>query len=404
MHTRINLAPRGVVAALLVAALAAAAATPARARRQEGAEGERRRAFELLQQGNAVAALPLLEKLSAAAPDDGQLMFLLGYAVLGRVKTLKDAEARKAARVRARALMLRARELGFDDPLMSSILESLPPGGGPDEVFSQNPQADAAMREAEAAFVQGKTDEALSAYQSALRHDPKLYEAALFSADMYLKKEQFDKAAEWYEKAIQIDPDRETAYRYSATPLMRQRRLDEAKARYVEAVVAEPYNRLTWAGLAQWAQAAKVTLAHPEIDIPAGVPADRAGPDPRLTADDGTPAWVAYRSARAVWRTQKFAKEFPAEKQYRHTLREEADALRAAVASVKQQQQDAQIKTLDASLARLVRLHDEGLLEAYVLLARPDEGIAQDYPAYRRANRDKLRRYLVEYVTAAARP
>ena len=409
MPTRKSLAPRGVVAAILVAALALAAAAHAHAARHQGDEAEQRRAVELIRQGNFVAALPLLEKLAAADPSDGQLTFFLGYAVLGQAKTLKDAEARRAARVRARSLMLKARELGYDDPLMRSILESMPPDGGPDAVFSRNPQADAAMRDAESAFVQGKTEEALAAYQSALRHDPKLYEAALFSGDMYLKKEQFDKAGEWYDRAIQIDPDRETAYRYSATPLMRQRKLDEAKARYVEAVIAEPYNRLAWAGLAQWARAANVQLSRPDIEIPTGFSAEgnkvTISLDPKLaTADDGTAAWVAYGLTRSVWHTAKFAKEFPAEKTYRHTLREETDALRSVVTSAKEQQQAGKVKALDPNLARLVRLHDEGLLEAYVLLARPDAGIAQDYPAYRKANRDKLRRYLAEYVTANARP
>ncbi len=43
-------------------------------------------------------------------------------------------------------------------------------------------------------------------------------------------------------------------------------------------------------------------------------------------------------------------------------------------------------------------LSDVGLLEAYVLLARADRGLAQDYPQYLQNNRDKLRRYVVEYV------
>lgn len=410
MHTRKNLARRAVRATLILAALSLAFATPARARRQDDdSAAERRRAVELLQQGNAVAALPLLEKLSAAAPEDGQLLFFLGYAVLGHARTLKEAEARKAARLRARALMLKAQELGFNDPLLRSVLESIPPGGGPDVVFSQNAQADAAMRDAEAAFVQGKFDEAIASYQAALRLEPRLYDAALFTGDMYTRKNEFDKAAEWYAKAVQIDPDRETAYRYSATPLMRQRRYDEAKARYIEAVIAEPYNRLTWVGLGQWARAADVELGHPNVEIPTGFSAEGGkmtiNLDPKLAMkDDGTAAWIAYGLTRSLWHSQKFAKEFPAEKAYRHTLREEAEALRAVVTSAKEQQKGGKVKTLDANLARLVRLHDEGLLEAYVLLARPDQGIAQDYAAYRKANRDKLRRYLVEYVTANPQP
>ena len=407
MHARPSLAPRLAPALLLLAALSLAAATPAPARRQ--GDDERRRAIQMMQRGNMIGALPILERLSAASPGDGELMFYLGYAVLGQTRTLKEAGARKAARLRARALMLKAQELGFDAPILRSTLETIPPGGGPDIVFSQNAEADAAMRDAEAAFVQGKTDEALAAYQRAHRADPQLYEAALFAADMLMLKGDFQPAADWYDKAIRIAPDRETAYRYSATPLMKQGRLDEAKARYIDAVIAEPYNRLAWAGLAGWAQAAGVTLGHVDIEIPAGFSAEGGkltiNLDPKAGAkDDGTAAWLAYGLTRSLWHTQKFAKEFPAEKQYRHTLREEADALRMVVTSAKGQQKEGKAKKLDPNLARLVRLHDEGLLEAYVLLARPDAGIAEDYADYRRANRDKLRRYLVEYVTAKARP
>jgi hypothetical protein len=37
-------------------------------------------------------------------------------------------------------------------------------------------------------------------------------------------------------------------------------------------------------------------------------------------------------------------------------------------------------------------------LESYILLARADEGLIRDYPGYLRANRAKLRRYVMEYV------
>ena len=67
---------------------------------------------------------------------------------------------------------------------------------------------------------------------------------------------------------------------------------------------------------------------------------------------------------------------------------------------VKQQLKDGKIKQLDPMIERLVRLHDQGLIEAYVLFARVDQGIAEDYPAYRKASRDKLRRYLLDHVSA----
>jgi hypothetical protein len=83
-------------------------------------------------------------------------------------------------------------------------------------------------------------------------------------------------------------------------------------------------------------------------------------------------------------------------------LKEEADALRAAIKSYEEQQKKA--KSTDPSLQLLAKLEKEGLLESYILLALPDEGIAQDYPDYRRTNLENLRRYVKQYVlTGGAR-
>jgi hypothetical protein len=46
----------------------------------------------------------------------------------------------------------------------------------------------------------------------------------------------------------------------------------------------------------------------------------------------------------------------------------------------------------------LIQVDHDGLLEPFVLLNRADRDIAQDYPAYRSAHRDKLYRYLDEVV------
>jgi hypothetical protein len=76
-------------------------------------------------------------------------------------------------------------------------------------------------------------------------------------------------------------------------------------------------------------------------------------------------------------------------------LAEEVDALRSVLSTATT---DKRTKNLSPSLAKLKKLDDDGLLEAYILMARPDEGIAQDHPAYLKHNRDKLRRYVNEYV------
>ena len=76
-------------------------------------------------------------------------------------------------------------------------------------------------------------------------------------------------------------------------------------------------------------------------------------------------------------------------------MAEEADALRSVITIATS---DKKVKTLSPSLAKLRKLNDEGLLEAYILLARADQGITADHPAYLKRDRDKLRRYVVEYV------
>jgi len=88
---------------------------------------------------------------------------------------------------------------------------------------------------------------------------------------------------------------------------------------------------------------------------------------------------------------------------YRHSLREEYQALSLVAESVEAQLKQGELKEsdLNKSIANLLKLHREGLLEAYILLVKPDDGIVRDYPEYRANNREKLRRYMNEYVTAA---
>jgi hypothetical protein len=188
---------------------------------------------------------------------------------------------------------------------------------------------------------------------------------------------------------------------------MRQRKTEAARDRYVEAFITEPYNRFAVAGLIQWGRATKTTLAHPEIDIPTNVSFDEKGnakvnldASALIGKDNGSFAWLSYGVTRTNWRKEKFAKTFPNEKTYRHTVAEEADALRSVISTATS---DKRIKSLSPSLAILKKLDEEGLLEAYLLIARPDEGIVQDHPAFLKQNRDKLRRYVIEYVAKGSK-
>ena len=67
------------------------------------------------------------------------------------------------------------------------MIESIPEDGGDDEKFSSKKEVDDAMREGEAAFTKNDMPKALEMYQRALMLDPKMYEAALYTGDVYFK-------------------------------------------------------------------------------------------------------------------------------------------------------------------------------------------------------------------------
>jgi len=372
----------------------------------EGLADLKAQAAALVKQTRLTEALPLLEKIVAAEPQNARMVFNLGFALIAKSMALADGPDRRALRVRARDAFIKAKELKINEPVVEALIQSLPPDGSPGAAFSENVEANALMVRAEGSFSQGNLDAALADYQKALQLDPKLYHAALFCGDVAMQKGDYNQAEIWYQKAITINPLKETAYRYSATPLMKQGKTDAARDRYVEAFIVEPYSRFARAGLIQWSQLTGTNIGHPEIDIPSKVTFDDKG-DAKIDLDasallggkdDGSFAWISYGATRSAWHKGKFAQTFPNEKSYRHSLPEEADALRSVIAMATSEKK---VKKLSPSLAKLKKLNDEGLLEAYVLLARADEGIAQDHPAYLKQNRDKLRRYVVEFVLTA---
>lgn len=367
-------------------------------------DAERQRAFTLFKEGNYVAALPLFEKLAARYPADAEVVETYGLVVVGQASSLKDATARKEARKRAREILLQAQKLGANSALLKVVLEGIPADGGEDTSFSARKEVDEAMHEGEQAFAKGDMPKALESYQRAFLLDPKLYEAALFIGDVYFATAEQKKASEWFARAAGINPDRETAYRYWGDSLMKQGRATEAGEKFVEAYIAEPYNRLPHAAFLSWAEKLNVTLSHPDVEIPTNVtPKSDTGNltitlDPKaLKKDDSSTAWMVYGFTRASWAQSEFAKNYPEEKMYRHSLKEEAAALRAAI-RVLDEKKLKDPKKVDPSLQIIARLDTEGLLEAFILLAVPDEGIARDFLPYRRSHLENLRRYVKLYV------
>lgn len=401
MPTNLNSSKIGILLLLLLATFATATAQgellPER-------DLDRQRAFQLYRGGKYAEALSYFEQLALKYPDDPAVIEALGMLVFTQSAYLKTPEQRKTARKRGRALLVQAQKLGANSTLLGAMIEGIPLDGGEDGSFSPKKEVNEAMHEGEAAFAKGEFTKALESYQRALLLDPTLYEAALFIGDVYFKTADQVKASEWFARAIQINPDRETAYRYWGDSLIKQGKVTEAGEKFVEAYIAEPYNRLARAGFVSWGDKVRVELSHPVVQIPTDITSKDKNTTITLDAnilgkDDkksgATAAWMAYGIIRASWQTE-FAKHYPDEKTYRHSLKEEAAALRGALEAVQNQKIDP--KNDDPSIKVLRQLNKEGLLEAYILLALPDEGIARDFPAYRKTNIEDLRRYVKQYV------
>ena len=396
---------------LLAAGLVIVFALSATAQTQNPAE--RQHAIEVYESQNLVAALPLLEKVALAYPNDPAVLSRLGFTLYANSTDEKDANKRTQMRQRALSVLRKSRSLGDDSNLTSVALEALESPDSSQVPFSQIQAADAAIREGESAFMRGDWDKAIAAYKRALEADPHSYSAALYAGDSEFKKAMnstdpqfrnmhFDASGVWFAKAIEINPNVETAYRYWGDALDAQGKTNDALVKFVDAIVAEPYSgRRAYVGLMQWSQRHKIQVGHPHIEPPSSATTQgnqtTINIDPRtLDSKDGSNEWLMYGITRAAWQTSEFARNYPNEQTYRHSLKEEVAALRMVAEACAKDVKSGKVKTLEPSLETLVKLNDGGLLEAFVLFARPDQGIARDYAAYRATNRDKLRRYWLE--------
>lgn len=360
------------------------------------AQAKRQAALSLFAQGKRLDALPLLEDLVQNSPKDPELLVVLAASLVDHAATLTDPEAAAKERFRARDLVQKGWELGNTSPLaenLRQLLGELPVNG--ELKFSDDPAVELVMNAGEAAFARRDFDEAIKDYSKALQLEPKNYTAALFIGNTYDKEGQYTAAANWYERAIQLDSNIETAYRYYADMLAKQGDMVKARAMLIHAAVAEPYNKIVWREIR-----ALAVINHTAFNIVyAGIPLVRAESPQQV--HDLAPAWLIYYRVKKEWQKGgKFEKQFP-QQTYRHSLAEETDALNATIAALEKLKADKKTADTvmgDPNASLLLKLHDAGALEAYVLFSLGDDDIAKDYLPYRAKNRDKLEAYMDKFV------
>ena len=365
---------------------------------------EAARADTLWTQGKKLDALPLYEDLAKAHPNEQVYFWRLADCLSAESVQLSDPAQVKAIRVRERDAAKRAIALGntFEYVRQMATLDPDKP------LFSGiDSPGKALLEEAEKAYTAGGFPAAMAKYEAAAEADGKLYEAPLFAGDTAYVQKDLPTAAHWFARAIAIDPDRETAYRYWGDAIFKLGNDPAAaKEKFIDAIVAEPYSKFAWQGLNQWAQIEKAVVLAPKIDRPAAPVVDPKNPkninvpmDFGATDDKqhpGASAWMIYSLYRASYRGGIFQKDFPNEKEYRHTLKEEDAALTMVANDIKEKKIDPSM--LDESLRNLMELSNAGMLDCWILINGADDGIAKDYDAYRGGHRQLLHDYMERFV------
>jgi tetratricopeptide (TPR) repeat protein len=347
------------------------------------------RAAQFYVSGQHLNDLPLVEELLREDPDDAGLLMMLADGLSYKANTNVSSEQALALLNRAREAAIRARQLGDNSEILNNLISRLTRPELAPTVFSADPAANHAMKDGEQALGSGDSDGALTCYTEALKIDPKLYLAALYLGDLYMKRDLVA-AAGWYGKALAINPGNFTVRLHWGGGLMTAGHVAEARDQFVEAFIDSPGTH-TWTALGNWARRANSKLSPPLIDRPQ-VRADSQVPD---AASGGI--WSAYTKVRAEWRQSRFTQRYPNATQYRRTLEEETEALRAVVAAPGSEDSSHP----NPQLTALKEMDKDGVLEAWVLFNTADAGIAKDYAGYREGHREQLRKYIEKYLIRA---
>ena len=374
----------GVLSSLSVSVLAQSGQTQDKA-------ALRAQAMEFTKQNRYLDAFPLLEKVAPLYPNDAEIWAHYGIAILVRSVTLNSNDERKTERIKGYNVLTKAKQLGTKNVVALNLLDQLSPDGGEDDNFRGDPEFEKNLREGEALFGRGEYEKAFAAYERAYKIDPKSYEAALFLGDSLYAQKKYKESEKWFAKAVEIDPNREQAYRFWGDALMYQNKPSEARDKFVDALIAEPNSRMTWDRLRRWVEESGESILPLQIIPPGGTPAGDVKIDEKLLkADDGTTSWKFYNETRKA--------QIIAKGSGRRTLAEEVAAYRKVAEAFRNDLKAGKIKYPDRSLTNLVKLDDEGIIEPYIFMVRFDEDIIADYDAYRVKNRDKLRKFIVEFL------
>lgn len=384
---------------LLLFALFSFSSEPTAAQSSADLAADRARAMNLVNENRYIDAYPVLEKVAALLPNDIDVWTHYGIAAAARSSILRDAKERKAQRKRAFDVLTKAKQLGTANVMALHILDQLPANGGDEDNFgSENPEVEKALREGEGHFGRGDYPKAHDSYAKAFKLNPKSYEAVLFLGDTFYAQKKYSESEPWFAKAVALDPNRELAYRFWGDALMSQNKVKEATGKFIDAFIADPYGRYAWENINKLTQKHGKQFNVATILPPGNRAFEELIVNPELlSSQDGTKFWLRYQEVRNSWKREMYKKDFP-DKPYRDSLKEGAAAIRAMAEAAASAINSGSLKNPHPSIVNAIELNNKGLIEPYVLIMMANEGIAEDYVSYRTSNRDRIRKYLSEYV------
>ena len=367
---------------------------------------EAARANGLYQQSQPLAALPLYQDLHTQRPQNPLYTERLAMGWIAAAGASTSPQEQAADRNRARALFLEAQAAGDHSDLLQVMLEKLGPAepasgtGGASTMSASDPRVPGGpFAQAELLFSKGDIQGAIALYQKSWQQHPDFYSAPLYAGDAEYKLNHYDQASVWFERAIAINTDIETAHRYWADCLMKAGKPQEARRQYIEAFIADPYSKGPRLAFRAWARIQNVPYIPPPIQLGARAESGANGGSTITLDQKLSPpfiaAWTTFALTATVWQRGEFAKRYPNEKVYRHSLAEESASLHAALKSLR----NASLPESgwDSTFRALADLEKDNMIECWILLDAPDNGTAQDYLAYRAAHRDLLRAYIEKY-------
>lgn len=397
------------LALALVCARLVCAQTPA-PHREANFDEEHTKANELYLKGYKLEAGKLYGDLSRQDPTVAVFAERHASGLIAEADIEKDPAKSKALHEQAMAEMRRAKALGDDSDIVRTALgmdedakraqnASGPPRPVPVgyRTTSPNEEANRFFRDAETAFAKNDMAGAKEGFAKAAAADPQFYMAKLYAGDACFANKEYACAEDWFAKAIALDPNRETAYRYWGDALLRSGQPVDARAKFEEAIVAEPYVRLSWNGLAQWAGATHTQMGTVDIKRPK-VSATDVTFDPAAT-DADKEAWKPYLECRR----QGDAARRPGQ---RHTADQEVYCLAQVADAAEKSMQAGKTQSVDygSGLQALIALQKTNMLESWLLLNGADREIVEDYDTYRATHRDLLLTYLDKWVVHTSAP